>query len=106
MFNKCFFCHKKKYIITYKKLNICKDCIKKINNKFTSIIKYKTQKIITPRYIKKELDKYIIGQNRSKKIISVTIYNHYKKIIYNEYKNDNNINIEKSNILIIGKTGL
>lgn len=64
----------------------------------------KLKKIIYPKNIKKELDNYIIGQKKTKKILSVTIYNHYKRLLYNK-KNENNIVLEKSNILIIGKTG-
>ncbi|WGH25558.1 MAG: ATP-dependent Clp protease ATP-binding subunit ClpX [Candidatus Shikimatogenerans bostrichidophilus] len=62
------------------------------------------EKINTPKQIKKKLDEYIIGQERTKKILSVVVYNHYKKNKFNS-KNKNNIYIEKSNILIIGKTG-
>ncbi|WGH24550.1 MAG: ATP-dependent Clp protease ATP-binding subunit ClpX [Candidatus Shikimatogenerans bostrichidophilus] len=63
------------------------------------------KKIICPKRIKKLLDKYIIGQNRTKKILSVTIYNHYKKIYYNNILNKKSINIGKTNILMIGETG-
>ncbi|WOX79331.1 ATP-dependent Clp protease ATP-binding subunit ClpX [Candidatus Shikimatogenerans bostrichidophilus] len=56
-------------------------------------------KLKSPKNIKKILDKYIVGQNYAKKVLSVTIYNHYKKILYNK------IEFEKSNILIIGDTG-
>ncbi|WGH27717.1 MAG: ATP-dependent Clp protease ATP-binding subunit ClpX [Candidatus Shikimatogenerans bostrichidophilus] len=55
-----------------------------------------------PKEIKKKLDDYIIGQNNAKKILSVSIYNHYKKLFLLKEKN---IEMEKSNILIIGDTG-
>ncbi|MGX7593374.1 ATP-dependent Clp protease ATP-binding subunit ClpX [Candidatus Karelsulcia muelleri] len=55
----------------------------------------------TPQDIKHYLDKYLIGQKQAKKIISVSIYNHYKRLILHEQK----IKINKSNILIIGNTG-
>ncbi|MGX7592423.1 ATP-dependent Clp protease ATP-binding subunit ClpX [Candidatus Karelsulcia muelleri] len=55
----------------------------------------------TPKDIKHYLDKYLIGQNKAKQIISVSIYNHYKRLILHE----KNITINKSNILIIGNTG-
>ncbi|WOX79207.1 ATP-dependent Clp protease ATP-binding subunit ClpX [Candidatus Shikimatogenerans bostrichidophilus] len=58
-------------------------------------------KFKSPKNIKKFLDKYIVGQNNAKKVLSVTIYNHYKKILYK----NNKIDFEKSNILIIGDTG-
>ncbi|WOX79074.1 ATP-dependent Clp protease ATP-binding subunit ClpX [Candidatus Shikimatogenerans bostrichidophilus] len=59
------------------------------------------KKLKSPKNIKKILDKYIVGQNYAKKVLSVTIYNHYKKILYK----NNKIEFEKSNILIIGDTG-
>ncbi|WGH24732.1 MAG: ATP-dependent Clp protease ATP-binding subunit ClpX [Candidatus Shikimatogenerans bostrichidophilus] len=62
-------------------------------------------KLINPRNIKKILDEYIVGQNKTKRILSVTIYNHYKKIYYNNILNNKNIDIEKTNILMIGDTG-
>ncbi|MDH3003778.1 MAG: ATP-dependent Clp protease ATP-binding subunit ClpX [Candidatus Shikimatogenerans sp. JK-2022] len=64
------------------------------------------KKIKYPKEIKKILDKYIIGQNKAKKILSVAIYNHYIKLIYNyNYKKKKDIEIDKSNFLIIGNTG-
>ncbi|WGH26011.1 MAG: ATP-dependent Clp protease ATP-binding subunit ClpX [Candidatus Shikimatogenerans bostrichidophilus] len=63
------------------------------------------KKLKYPKNIKKKLDNYIIGQNKAKKIISVAIYNHYKRLLYYKYYNKNKIEIEKSNILIIGETG-
>ncbi|WGH27039.1 MAG: ATP-dependent Clp protease ATP-binding subunit ClpX [Candidatus Shikimatogenerans bostrichidophilus] len=63
------------------------------------------KKIKYPNNIKKKLDYYIIGQNKAKKILSVAIYNHYRRLLYNKNNNKNNIEIDKSNILIIGETG-
>ncbi|QCI27296.1 ATP-dependent Clp protease ATP-binding subunit ClpX [Buchnera aphidicola] len=61
--------------------------------------------LLTPKKIKKKLDEYIIGQEKAKKILSVSVYNHYKRIIYLNNNQDNNIEIKKSNILLIGPTG-
>lgn len=63
-----------------------------------------TEKIknITPKKIKKELDNYIIGQEESKIILSVAIYNHYKRIAYSI---KNNTILDKSNILMLGPSG-
>lgn len=57
----------------------------------------------TPQEIKEKLDEYIIGQEKAKKVLSVAVYNHYKRISVN-LKNDN-ISIEKTNIILIGPTG-
>ena len=64
----------------------------------------------TPAMIKKALDEYVIGQERAKKIISVAVYNHYKRIENNFnskgiHNLSDNVEIEKSNILLIGPTG-
>ena len=56
-----------------------------------------------PRDIKAFLDDYVIGQNEAKKILSVAVYNHYKRIC--QYHENNDIEIQKSNILLVGETG-
>ncbi len=60
------------------------------------------KKILPPHKIKEQLDEYIVGQEYAKKVISVGVYNHYKRIAANEI---NGIEIEKSNMLMIGPTG-
>ena len=61
-------------------------------------------KLLAPSELKAILDDYIIGQNRAKKVLSVAVYNHYKRIFrQNEIKGD--IEINKSNVLLIGPTG-
>ena len=57
-----------------------------------------------PAEIKEELDKYIIGQDKAKRVLSVAVYNHYKRI-NSEKTKDDDIEIEKSNILLLGPTG-
>ncbi len=109
----CSFCQKSKYqvkkIIIGKNSFICNECITKFNtinqpnneNKtkyLPNIIKY------TPKKIKKKLDKYIIGQNTTKKILSTSIYNHYK-IIHEAKNHPKNYFSNKSNILMVGPTG-
>lgn len=61
-------------------------------------------KLPTPAKIKSALDEYVIGQEEAKKTLSVAVYNHYKKIFFGFDKNDD-VEIEKSNILLIGPTG-
>src|SRR5574339_37306 len=60
-------------------------------------------KLIKPREIKKFLDEYVIGQDEAKKIISVAVYNHYKRLM--QRKLDSDVTIEKSNIIMVGETG-
>ncbi len=61
-------------------------------------------KEVTPRHIKRHLDKYVIGQDQAKKIISVAVYNHYKRLSHPPTSEDE-VQIEKSNILLVGRTG-
>ncbi len=104
----CSFCNEKQnnnQIIIGNKAYICEKCIyifKKIidKNKENKNFFFNTNKY-KPKDIKLKLDKFIISQNKAKKILSTTIYNHYK--IINNNKNKNYWN--KSNILIIGPTG-
>ncbi len=63
----------------------------------------------TPKQIKEKLDEYVIGQDKAKIALSVAVYNHYKRLIYNEAKSESNaddVDIQKSNILLIGPTGV
>ncbi|KXK43088.1 MAG: ATP-dependent protease Clp ATPase subunit [Chlorobi bacterium OLB5] len=60
---------------------------------------------LTPEGIKKFLDQYVIGQDAAKKILSVAVYNHYKRIDSNEFSYVDDVEIEKSNIMLIGPTG-
>ena len=60
------------------------------------------EKLPKPMQIKARLDEYIIGQDRAKIVLSVAVYNHYKRILHGD-KND--VELQKSNILLIGPTG-
>ena len=60
--------------------------------------------IPTPREIKEQLDAYVIDQDRAKKVLSVAVHNHYKRLVHAE-ENDTEIELDKSNILLIGPTG-
>ncbi len=68
-----------------------------------------------PQKIKSILDEYVIGQDEAKKVLSVAVYNHYKRILYNKDKTDkqskgdvteNDVDLQKSNVLLIGNTGV
>ena len=64
----------------------------------------------TPKEMKEKLDEYVIGQEKAKIALSVAVYNHYKRLIYNEKKKEEgtseDVDIQKSNILLIGPTGV
>lgn len=95
---------------------ICKACVTAANeimngnpapsqeNKKVSTTESKDIKIKTPAELKKILDEYVIGQERAKKVLSVAVYNHYKRIFRQNEINDD-IELNKSNVLLIGPTG-
>jgi ATP-dependent Clp protease ATP-binding subunit ClpX len=61
--------------------------------------------LIPPRSIKTFLDQYVIGQDEAKKVLSVAVYNHYKRILQKSALTEESVEIEKSNVLFIGQTG-
>ena len=92
-------------------LNLCTECIEYIEHARDSQLKQQTTKnkskkestkIPKPKEIKEFLDKYVIGQDEAKKYLSVAVYNHYKRINQPE---DDEVDIEKSNIILVGPTG-
>ncbi len=107
----CDFCGKKESqvekIFSAEKSHICNECV---DSCFHILDKSRLKKeesefkkgILTPTKIKSHLDKYVIGQDDAKKVLSVALYNHYKRIDKPSYKN---VEIEKSNIMLIGPTG-
>src|SRR5581483_7212445 len=64
-----------------------------------------TTTIPTPRQIKDKLDQYVIGQQRAKKVLSVAVHNHYKRLSLGEGGGRGDVEVDKSNILLIGPTG-
>jgi len=101
-------------IITGDNACICKSCVSAaydimngeilLNNEATTSKKTKDVKIKTPAELKKILDEYIIGQERAKKVLSVAVYNHYKRI-FRKDELESDIELNKSNVLLIGPTG-
>ena len=65
--------------------------------------KFKLKKVPKPREIKQHLDEYVIGQDAAKRVLAVSVYNHYKRL--QQPTDDNGVEIEKSNIIMVGSTG-
>ena len=91
---------------------ICRDCTDQAVRIFKEQMPKSSKKSIddepipTPKEIKAFLDQYVIGQDAAKRVLSVAVYNHYKRLRYNTKHNDtNDVEIEKSNIILVGETG-
>ena len=89
---------------------ICDDCVdicKAMVDETIEKDKAEEVPLKKPAEIKEELDKYIVGQDKAKKVLSVAVYNHYKRInaLVKTKKTDDGVEIEKSNILLLGPTG-
>ena len=111
----CSFCKRKKeetnLLIAGVDSHICDKCIEQahgivmeesISEKKSTGSDFLVKK---PREIKDFLDQYIIGQNQAKKVMSVAVYNHYKRLLQKPNSKDDDIEIEKSNIVLVGETG-
>jgi ATP-dependent Clp protease ATP-binding subunit ClpX len=89
---------------------ICHECVELCRNMITNQRRrsgYRSQPqrdIPTPRNIKKQLDEYVIGQDHAKKVLSVAVHNHYKRINHDSASN-HAVELEKSNVMLIGPTG-
>ena len=93
---------------------ICSDCVEMASGYLKEISNMgkgadapaRIEKLQKPKEIKAFLDQYVIGQDRAKKLLSVAVYNHYKRINHNlADKADDGVDLEKSNILLVGPTG-
>ena len=111
--HRCSFCNKSqrdvKKLIAGPNVFICNECVETCNEilsedffspKTSSDVLTKTPK---PKDIKKYLDEYVIGQEFAKKRIAVAVYNHYKRIASSKKSDD--VDVQKSNILLLGPTG-
>jgi len=109
----CSFCGRNKkdvdLMISGIHAHICDKCIIQANDILSEEAKTKNSvtspkfNLIKPIEMKKHLDKYVIGQDDAKKVISVAVYNHYKRLM--QEAQDDDIMIEKSNIIMVGETG-
>lgn len=107
----CSFCgksqHEVKKLIAGPTVFICNECIdlcKEIIREENKAEAFRgTNKIPTPSYIYTVLDDYVIGQEHAKKVLSVAVHNHYKRLAHASYNDD--IELAKSNILLVGPTG-
>jgi ATP-dependent Clp protease ATP-binding subunit ClpX len=108
---RCSFCGKSqdevKRLIAGPTVYICDECIDLCNDiileEGTAERSETFRRLLTPQEIKQRLDEYIVGQNQAKKILSVAVYNHYKRIEANAKLDD--VELQKSNVLLIGPTG-
>ncbi|MEG1608909.1 MAG: AAA family ATPase, partial [Clostridia bacterium] len=111
---KCSFCGKQESEVEQmvsgpNGIYICNECIDICNE----ILEEKSEKdskddfcvaLMSPQAIKEKLDDYIVGQEKAKKVLSVAVYNHYKRI-NSRFDKNSDVELEKSNILMLGPTG-
>jgi ATP-dependent Clp protease ATP-binding subunit ClpX len=114
---KCSFCGRlkrdTKMLISGLEGQICDSCVLQaqtiIDEEFASVEKKHKKasgfKLLKPMEIKEHLDRYVIGQEEAKRVLSVAVYNHYKRIEHAASTKDDDVEIEKSNIVVVGETG-
>ena len=112
---KCSFCGQpSRYLLQgHDGAFICSDCVKLAGKVIAQDPRYRTSKaaaidlnsVPKPQEIKAFLDQYVIGQDEAKRFLSVAVYNHYKRLATKQQGQDNEVEIEKSNIILVGRTG-
>jgi ATP-dependent Clp protease ATP-binding subunit ClpX len=112
---RCSFCGREKrdtnMLIAGLNAHICDYCIAQAQLILDEETTARTQKnvpdynLLKPAEIKKYLDQYVIGQDEAKKILSVAVYNHYKRLHHVRKAQEEDVEIEKSNIILVGETG-
>jgi len=109
----CNFCgksqHEVRKLIAGPSVYVCDECVELCNDIIREELQEsneeeETRSLPTPMEIKDILDEYVIGQQRAKKVLSVAVYNHYKRLNYSGKKDD--VELQKSNILLVGPTGV
>ncbi len=110
---RCSFCGRPKkdtrMLIAGMNAHICDSCIAQAEDILREEMRRESSsslndiELLKPREIKAFLDQYIIGQEKAKKVISVAVYNHYKRIL--QPKDNEDVEIEKTNIILVGETG-
>ncbi len=108
---KCSFCGKNqdqvKRLIAGPGVYICDECIELcseiIADEAEDTLEFDSRTLSKPNEIKAYLDEYVVGQERAKRSLSVAVYNHYKRINANDVSDD--VELQKSNILLLGPTG-
>ena len=113
--DKCSFCGRDKkdtnLLIAGLSGHICDRCIEQAHDIVLEELQKKSDfdvnqiELLKPVEIKNFLDQYVIGQEEAKRYLSVAVYNHYKRLLQTNKKDDEDIEIEKSNIILVGETG-
>ncbi len=113
--DKCSFCGRDKkdtnLLIAGISGHICDSCIEQAYEIVQEEMKKNSEfdvnsiKLLKPVEIKRFLDSYVIGQEEAKKFISVAVYNHYKRLMQSNRREEDDVEIEKSNIILVGETG-
>ncbi|ACS80121.1 ATP-dependent Clp protease ATP-binding subunit ClpX [Maridesulfovibrio salexigens] len=108
----CSFCSKSQdevqRLIAGPDVYICDECVQLCNNIMAQEAvgeEFDAGKLLSPQEIKELLDEYVIGQEHPKKILAVAVHNHYKRVYYTQSSGTDDVEIDKSNILLIGPTG-
>jgi len=113
----CSFCGRSrdevKILIAGQEGHICENCVEHAREIIEQELVIRDEKTASsfkltvkkPVEIKKFLDEYVIGQDEAKKVLAVAVYNHYKRLQQKNNDNNNDVEIEKSNIIMVGETG-